>query len=129
MLKSSRIVIVEFLSAISFLMMATGLAIQTFISPDMRSEIFWAVIFSIIGSMQILSLLYKEDLPFVRICSAWISGTIWVILAYASINSIMAVTVFFIGLFNIYAFVHLVNRANYDWTAFTHRIENGDSHT
>lgn len=126
---SDKTIAVEVLSALSFFVMGLALLFTQYTSPDSRSNYFWAIIFLIFSTLQGLSIIFKKEMYIVRVVTAWFSGTIWVALAFTAINTIIAVPVLFIGLFNIYAFVHLVSRAKIDWTAYIHQNKNVDTLT
>jgi cytochrome b subunit of formate dehydrogenase len=124
---SDKTIGVEFLSAISFCVMGIMLLLSQYDSPSDKSSYFWAAIFLIFSFLQGLSLSFKRELYAVRLTTAWFSGTTWLVLAFTALNNIMAVPVLFIGLFNIYAFIHLANRAKIDWDAYIHQKPNVDT--
>jgi cytochrome b subunit of formate dehydrogenase len=128
-LRTDKTVAVEVLSAMSFFVMGLALLFSNYASPDTRSNYFWSIIFLIFSTLQGLSIGFKKEMYVVRVTTAWFSGTTWIVLAFTAINNIMAVPVLFIGLFNIYAFVHLVGRAKIDWTAYIHQNKNVDTLT
>ena len=127
--RTDKTIAVEVLSALSFFVMGLALLFAQYTSPDAHSNYFWSIIFLIFSSLQGLSIIFKKEMYVVRVTTAWFSGTTWAVLAFTAINNIMAVPVLFIGLFNIYAFVHLVGRAKIDWTAYIHQKQNVDTLT
>lgn len=113
-----KTLIVEMLSAMAFLVMSLVLIIFRTIAPELNNSPFWISVFAIFSILQFMGIAFKYDLVLLRICMSWVAGSTWTWLALASINSILAIPVMGIGLFNLYAFVVITNRASIDWSKF-----------
>lgn len=116
--KNDLTILVELLSALSFLAMGFSLQVSETMVDNMKNAHFWMTIFFIISSLQILGIKLKFDLSILRICMAWVAGSLWCTLFLQSLNSVLSVPILAIGLFNIYAFVALSKKATFNWQKF-----------
>ena len=106
--------VVEIASAIAFILAAISLSINS----QPKADYFWIIIFGIFGVLQLTSLLFKENLVILRICMAWISGSVWSWLTYISFDDAMHATALALGGCNMYAFIVLTNRVTVDWAEY-----------
>lgn len=120
-LKNDITILVELLSAVSFFLMAITLGISETITINSKSPYFWSVVFFILSALQLLGIKLKFELSILRVCMAWIAGSLWCTLYLSALNNVLSIPILLIGLFNIYAFVVLSKKATFDWQKILNR--------
>lgn len=116
MMKTSNTTSIEYLSAFALFMISMVLIkanINNFVSTH---SFYWVFSLLVISATQFISV--KFELIPLRICMTWVVGIIWTWLSFATLNNTLSMIAMCIGSFNIYAFVVLVNRVNFDWVNF-----------
>lgn len=108
---------IEVASAASFILTALGLASGTF-TDSITISYFWIIMFGIFGLLQSVSLVFRRDLIILRICMAWISGSLWSWMTYINYDHILHIPVLVIGICNLYAFAYLTNHVSIDWNQY-----------
>ena len=103
----------EFMSAIAFFVIAFTLA--TTKAGHVDTAFFWSLIMVCFAVLQFVSIQFREDLKVLRICMAWIAGVTWSWFALSTLNTVVVVPALCIGIFNMYSFIGLTNRATIDW--------------
>lgn len=112
---NDKLIIAEFLSAISFGILIYSLLQNPFFRVDEQDSIFWIILFSLFSFLQICSIVLSKDMTFLRICMTWISGSIWTWLTYVNKESYLLVPMLLIGLANFLSFINLCNKVSVDW--------------
>ena len=106
--------LVELASALSFILMSVFFASER-LNDSSRQVLFWIIIFSIFGFLQLLGVVFGRNLVALRICMAWVAGSSWTWLMYSFNGPTIGVPMLIIGLCNLYAFAVLCSRASINW--------------
>ena len=113
-IRSEKHIGVEFLSSIAFLFMSMSMIFSNQ-NIDTLNSIFWIILFSVFFVLQLVSVIFKENLLLLRICMTWISGSIWTWVSFSNREFIIIIPMVLIGLWNFISFIDLCNRATFDW--------------
>lgn len=113
-IRSEKHMGVELLSAIAFLFMSISMIFSNQ-NIDTLNSIFWIILFSVFFVLQLVSVIFKENLLLLRICMTWISGSIWTWVSFSNREFIIIIPMVLIGLWNFISFIDLCNRATFDW--------------
>lgn len=113
-IRSEKHMGVELLSAIAFLFISISMIFSNQ-NIDTLNSIFWIILFSVFFVLQLVSVIFKENLLLLRICMTWISGSIWTWVSFSNREFIIIIPMVLIGLWNFISFIDLCNRATFDW--------------
>lgn len=112
---NDKLIIAEFLSAISFCILIIYITQHPGFHLDDRDSIFWVILFTIFAFLQMCAIFFNKDMKFLRICMSWISGSIWTWLTYVNKESYIIIPMIMIGLANFLSFIHLCDKVSVDW--------------
>lgn len=112
--KKDRYLIVEILSAITFIIMSLFIWFADVAAPDTRPPLFWILLLAITGVLQGSSLFFIKHLVALRIFMAWIVGSAFLWIAYVNIYNVLVVPMLVLGIVNFVAFIEMCNRAKFE---------------
>ena len=111
---AKHILEIERTSAVSLFVISIFLAMNNIAEAAHTATTYiWALAIMFIAVIQFVGI--KNDVVIMRLIGSWFSFLIWTWLSFASINMFVYGTAFFIGMFNIVAFISLTNRIQFDW--------------
>lgn len=94
---------------ISFLITISGYVGLDDIVLRMYQHIsFWAIIFGILGSLQLTTIAFYPKLEILRTITAWTNGTLWVWIGFSASQGYVAISdmaAICLGVANLYAFI------------------------
>lgn len=101
--------IAEILSAISILFVSLFLYLSIIDIEKYKFIIeqgigFWLVIFSAFGSLQFFSISLYPKAELLRVIMSWVNGSLWIWISLQSQSDISDISIFFLGVCNLYAF-------------------------
>ncbi len=115
LIMNDKLIVAEFLSAISFCVLIVYSIQNPFFRLDDRDSIFWIALFTIFAFLQMSTIIFSKDMKFLRICMTWISGSIWTWLTYVNKESCVIIPMIMIGLANFLSFINLCDKVSVDW--------------
>lgn len=115
LIMNDKLIVAEFLSVISFCVLIVYSIQNPFFRLDDRDSIFWIALFTIFAFLQMSAIIFNKDMKFLRICMAWISGSIWTWLTYVNKESCVIIPMIMIGLANFLSFINLCDKVSVDW--------------
>ena len=117
MIMTDKFIIAEVLSVITFWFFILYITQNPTFKLSEQDSLFWSLLFVVFSFLQLCSIIFKENLQFLRICMTWVSGSLLTWLSYANRDSFIIYPMVIIGLTNFLSFINLCNKVSVDWNS------------
>ena len=110
---TKRILQVEKAFSVALLFVSITMIINNVNAASFGITYIWAISLLLISLVQFIGL--KSNRILLRLIGSWFSFIIWTWLAFAAINIGISIIALTIGVFNLFIFISLTNRIQFNW--------------